>query len=61
LNADDAMAVLPKIDCALMVVGNGMSTQHDLEESLRLLTSTDLIGTVINREESVSGNAYYYK
>jgi protein-tyrosine kinase len=26
LNVDDAISVLPNIDCALMVVGNGMVT-----------------------------------
>lgn len=49
LSADDAMAVLPRIDCALMVVANGMSTQHEIEESLRHLPTTNLLGTVFNK------------
>lgn len=52
LNSDDAMAVLPRIDCALMVVANGMSSQHDIEESLRQLPTTNLLGTVFNKAKS---------
>lgn len=52
LNADDAMAVLPQIDCALMVVASGSSSEREIEESLRHLPSTNLLGTVFNKAES---------
>lgn len=52
LNADDAMAVLPQIDCALMVVANGMSTQREITESLRHMPATNLLGSVVNKAKS---------
>jgi protein-tyrosine kinase len=59
LNVDDAISVLPNIDCALMVVGNGMVTKHDMEESLRHLHSTHLLGVVLNKAEVQQRNQYY--
>lgn len=60
LNADDAMAVLPQIDCALMVIANGMSSQREIEESLRHMPATNLLGTVINKVKS-NMKPYAYK
>jgi protein-tyrosine kinase len=59
LNVDDAISVLPNIDCALMVVGNGMVTKHDMDESLRHLHSTHLLGVVLNKAEVQQRNQYY--
>lgn len=59
LNADDAIAVLPKIDCVLMVVGNGMSTEQEIEDSLRHLPEANLIGTVLNKAEADTRSYYY--
>jgi protein-tyrosine kinase len=58
LNSDDALAVLPHIDCVLMVVGNGMSTKKEIESSMRLMPSVNLIGTVLNKAE-VPHRPYY--
>jgi protein-tyrosine kinase len=52
LNVDDAISVLPNIDCVLMVVGNGMVTQHEMDESLRHLHATHLLGVVLNKAEA---------
>jgi protein-tyrosine kinase len=49
LHSDDAIAVLPQIDCILMVVANGMSTKREIEDSLRHLSTANLIGTVFNK------------
>ena len=49
LHSDDAIAILPKIDCILMVVANGMSTKREIEDSLRHLSKANLIGTVFNK------------
>lgn len=49
LHSDDAIAVLPQIDCILMVVANGMSTKREIEDSLRHLSKANLIGTVFNK------------
>ena len=49
LHSDDAISVLPQIDCILMVVANGMSTKREIEDSLRHLSKANLIGTVFNK------------
>lgn len=59
LNVDDAIAVLPTMDCALMVVGNGLVTKHDMAESLRHLHATNLLGVVLNKAEVQQRNQYY--
>lgn len=59
LVAADALTVLPKIDCALMVVGNGMVSRAEMEESLHLLHATNLVGTVLNKAEARSKKYYY--
>ncbi len=59
LNADDAMVLLPQVDCALVVVGNGLHTEAEIAETMRLLTKTNILGVVVNRAE-VEPRAYYY-
>lgn len=49
LNSDDAIAVLPQMDCALLVVGEGMSTKTEIEECLRHLPAEKLLGVVLNK------------
>lgn len=49
LYSDDAIAVIPQIDCILMVVANGMSTKREIEDALRHLSKSNLIGTVFNK------------
>lgn len=58
LHTDDAIAVLPKMDCVLLVVGNGMSPNAEVEESLHLIPRDKLIGVVLNKAE-VSEKTYY--
>ena len=60
LNADDAMAVLPQIDCVLMVVANGMSSEREIEDALRQLPATNLLGTVLNKVQGGSQLYDYY-
>ena len=59
LNSDDAMVVLPQVDCVLLVVANGMSKESEIEETLHHLPSEKLLGVVLNRAE-VEAKAYYY-
>lgn len=49
LHGDDAISVLPQIDCILMVFANGMSSKREIEDSLRHLSKANLIGTVFNK------------
>jgi Mrp family chromosome partitioning ATPase len=49
LHSDDAISVIPQIDCILMVVANGMSSKLEIENALRHLSRANLIGTVFNK------------
>jgi len=51
LNIDDSMVILPNVDATLMVVENGKNTQSEVQDSMRLLQSTNLIGTVLNKAD----------
>lgn len=59
LNVDDAISLLPQIDCALVVVGNGMVTQAEMDESLHQLKGTNLLGVILNKAEVQQRNYYY--
>ncbi|MDR7092345.1 CpsD/CapB family tyrosine-protein kinase [Hydrogenophaga laconesensis] len=59
LAADDVLAVLPRVDCVLMVVGNGVSTKKEIEESMSRLSKFNLLGVVLNKDEAPVNNAYY--
>jgi protein-tyrosine kinase len=60
LVSDDVIALLPQIDCVLLVVANGMSTKREIENSIRLLPADKLIGTVLNKAEAEQLAYYYY-
>lgn len=51
LATDDAIAFLPNVDCVLLVVGNGMCSKSEIEESMKLLGSQNLLGTVLNKSD----------
>ena len=59
LNSDDAMVLLPQVDCILLVIANGMSTQSEIEETLHHLPKNNLLGVVFNKAE-IESKAYYY-
>jgi hypothetical protein len=59
LVTDDAIALIPQIDCVLLVVANGMSTRQEIENSIRLLPAENLIGTVFNKADIVPMDYYY--
>lgn len=59
LAADDVMTVLPRIDCVLMVVASGVSTQNEVEEAMNRLSKAELLGVVLNKDEAPTQNAYY--
>lgn len=60
LSADDALAVLPKIDCVLVVVGNGMSSKREIEDSLRHLSQSNVVGVVLNKSEMPMRGHHHY-
>lgn len=59
LNADDALIMLKKVDCALLVVGNGMVKETEIEEAMHHIPKDKLLGVVLNKAE-VSAEDYYY-
>jgi len=59
LSADDAMILLPQVDCVLMVIANGVSTQTEIEDSLHLLPKDNVAGIIYNMADSES-KPYYY-
>jgi len=60
LVSDDVIALLPQVDCVLLVIGSGMSTKREIENSIRLLPADKLIGTVLNKAETEHMDYYYY-
>lgn len=59
LAADDVMTIVPRIDCVLMVVGSGVSTEIEVEEAMSRLSKANLLGVVLNKDEALVQNAYY--
>lgn len=59
LNADDAMVLLPQVDCVLLVLGDGLHTESEISETMRLLGKSNILGVVVNRAE-VEPKSYYY-
>lgn len=60
LGTDDAMIMLSQVDCVLVVVGNGMVSKNDLEESMRYVDSEKLLGSVLNKSNMSSNKSGYY-
>lgn len=62
LGCDDAIAFLPKVDCALLVAASGLTRVPEFKEAQRLLQHTNVVGTVLNKAppSSLIGAHYYY-
>ena len=58
LSSDDVINVLPRFDCVLLVVANGLNSKKEIEESLHHLGTANLIGTVLNK--AAPENRSYY-
>lgn len=59
LGTDDAIAVLPQMDCVLLVVGEGMSSKAEVAESLRHVPADNLLGVILNKAEAAVGLSTY--
>jgi protein-tyrosine kinase len=57
---DDVIAVLPRVDCVLLVVGNGSSTKKQVDESRRHLARFNLLGVVVNKVTERAVHPEYY-
>ena len=51
LSSADALAFSPYVDAALLVVEEGVTQKEDLERAVELLSSTNIVGTVLNKAE----------
>lgn len=60
LGCDDAIAFLPKVDCALMIAASGSTRASDLKDAMRLVGEKKLIGTVLNKAPATSAPTSYY-
>ena len=57
LAADDALAFLPQIECALVVIAEHATRRDDLLRCMELLHKTPIVGTVLNKATG-GGSAY---
>jgi len=59
LSSDEVIAMLPKMDCALLVTAVGISTLHEIRECNRHLQSTEVIRLVLNKAHEPTTKYYY--
>lgn len=60
LSSDDVIALLPQIDCVLLVAAVGTSKVSEIEECNRHLQSSHLVRLVVNKSTDANANYYYY-
>jgi protein-tyrosine kinase len=60
LSSDDVIAVLPNLDCALLVVAVGCSTIAEIEECNRHLGATEVVRIVLNKVPKLKTGYYPY-
>jgi Mrp family chromosome partitioning ATPase len=59
LTSDDVLAVLPKLDCVVLVTAVGTTTPAEVKESAKHLQSTEVVRLVVNKVRP-SKSRYYY-
>jgi Mrp family chromosome partitioning ATPase len=59
LSSDDALAVLPKLDCMLLVTAVGRTTSAEINELAKHLRSIEIVRIVANKMQP-SKSKYYY-
>lgn len=59
LASDDVIALLPQIDCILLVAAVGVSTVSEVEECNRHLQSSHLLRLVVNKATEANSRYYY--
>jgi Mrp family chromosome partitioning ATPase len=59
LSSDDVLAVLPKLDCMLLVTAARITTPAEINESLKHLRSTQVVRLVVNKMQP-SKSEYFY-
>ena len=59
LVGDDVIALLPRIDCVMLVTAVGISSVAEIEECNKYLRSANLVRMVVNKVPA-SNSGYYY-
>ena len=59
LVSDDVLAVLPKLDCVVLVTAVGITTPAEINQSTKHLLSTEVVRLVVNKVQP-SKSKYYY-
>jgi Mrp family chromosome partitioning ATPase len=59
LTGDDVIAILPQIDCALLVAAAGKSMPSEIQEAANHLHSTEVIRLVLNKVPEAVDRYYY--
>jgi Mrp family chromosome partitioning ATPase len=60
LSGDDVIAILPQVDCVLLVAAVGTSTIAQIEECNKHLQSTDVVRVVLNKVPQMNLKYHYY-
>jgi len=58
LSGDDALSVLPHVDCVLMVAAAGMTTASELKECANFLKQTPVVRVVLNKAAEAPPSYY---
>lgn len=59
LLSDDVISFLPSADAVLLVVAAGQTTDREVQDALRLIPDTKLIGSVLTKSDERADNEYY--
>jgi len=60
LSSDDVIAILPQIDCLLLVAAVGLSKVSEVEECNKHLQSSHIVRFVVNKAADEHSGYYYY-
>jgi protein-tyrosine kinase len=60
LVSDDVIAILPQIDCVLLVAAVGQTKVSEIVECNRHLQSSHLVRVVVNKSRGTDSKDYYY-
>jgi Mrp family chromosome partitioning ATPase len=60
LSSDDAIAVLPQVDCVMLVTAVGTTTVAQIEECSKHLLSADVVRVVLNKVPEQNTKEYCY-
>jgi protein-tyrosine kinase len=60
LSSDDVIALLPQIDCVLLVTAVGTTKVSEVGECNRHLQASHLVRLVVNKSTDENANYYYY-